>query len=705
MISSKKFNLIAIVLTALVLVGIICAMFLPQDILTGNATGVFNYSDLHTVTITEDDYYTDYAKSSPVKINLLGDYAEASSRNVKIDGCDVTILGGGVYVLSGTLNDGTVIVDSEDGGEARLILNGVNITSSDFSAIDIRQSSKTVISLVEGTENILTDASAYNEVKNTDGETSAALCSKDDLVINGNGSLVINANFADGIRANDTLKITGGNIKITAVDDGINANDYIAVFNALIKVESGGDAIKCEHTEEAKGFIATENTEISVVSGGDGVCASSALYMNETKADIISGGGNENAVKKQSDFGRFGAKNLANTDDTPSTKSIKAGTNIVINGGSFNLDSAEDAIHSDKDVTINKGTFEILSGDDAVHAELSLILEPQTLNIVKCYEGLEGAYITINGGDISIISSDDGINASGENSSGGMMMPPGMRGGEEKTSEEDIWLTVNDGHIYIETSGDGFDSNGSAVINGGFLEIYGPENSGNGSIDVGDGGYVLIMNGGSILAAGSSGMAEHPIENSPQQSLTFYIDETHDAGSAIRISDSAGNEIISGISNKRFNWICISTPNLTEGETYTLFINEAETTSIAANGGFASAGTRTGGFGGFGGKRPQGGGRGNMEMPPNMLGEEAPPDFQEGMTPPEMSNGKRTTEGNMRGFRGEMPPGMTEQEQSAEEISENKILTFVKTYSTPIISVVLLVFAFVFVIFYKRKSY
>ncbi len=583
-------------------------MFLPKDMLTGNTTGVFNYGDLHTVTITEDDYYTDYAKSSPVKINLMGDYIEASSNNIKIDGTDVTILGGGVYVLSGMLDDGTVIVDSEDGAEVRLILNGVSITSSDFSTINIRQSAKTVISLAEGTENILTDGSVYNKEK-LGAETAAAISSKDDLVINGNGSLSVNANSSDGIKANDSLKITGGSIKITSVDDGINANDYIAALNTSMTINSGGDAIKCEHTEEEKGFIAFEESVLSVTSGGDGVYASSALYMNETKADIVSGGGNENAVIKRGGFGgfgRFGVNNSSTADDTPSTKAIKAGTNIVINGGSFKLDSAEDAIHSDKDVAINKGTFEILSGDDAVHAEMNLVLEPETLNISKSYEGLEGAYITINGGDMRIVSNDDGINAAGKNSNGGMMMPPGMRGGEEKTAEEDIWLTVNDGHIYIETSGDGFDSNGSAVMNGGFLEIYGPENSGNGSIDVGDGGYVLIMNGGSLLAAGSSGMAEHPTENSPQQSLTFYLDEINESGSTIRITDSAGNEIISGTSSKRFNWICISTESLTEGETYTLFINETETASITANGGFSSTGTRNGGFGGFGGERPEG---------------------------------------------------------------------------------------------------
>ena len=127
-------------------------------------------------------------------------------------------------------------------------------------------------------------------------------------------------------------------------------------------------------------------------------------------------------------------------------------------------------------------------------------------------------------------------------------------------------------------------------------------------------------------------------------------------------------------------------------------------------------------------ERPQGGGRGNMGIPPEMPNGEMPPQIngqanaenqqqsgqsssgsnaENGTATEENANPDRIQrgEGNMGGFRGEMPPGMTEQEQSTEEKAENKILTFVKTYSTPIISVVLLAFAFVFVIFYKRKSY
>lgn len=606
MISSKKIDLIAILLTALVLVFTVCAMFLPDTVLTGNAAGNFVYSDLHTVTITENDYYTTYVESSVAKINLKGDYATTGSRNVEIDGSNVTILGGGVYVLSGTLTDGSIIVDSSDGAEVKLVFNGADITSSDFSALYIKQSAKTVLSLVEGTENSLTDASSYNEEKQEDGKPAAALYSKDDLVINGTGSLVINGNYQDGIKVNDTLKITQGEITINAVDDGINVNDYIMALDVGLAITSGGDSIKCEHEDEEKGFIAFESTTLSIISESDGIYASSALYMNNTDTQITSGGGSENASSSHGGMGMgghggFGGNQFSN--DTASTKAIKAGTNIVINGGTFALDSADDSLHSDADVTIENGVFTISSGDDAIHAEKNLVLNPESIDISKCYEGLEGAYITINGGDITIISSDDGINATGENSTGGMGMIMGAHGGEAKTSDEDIWLTVNGGHIYIETSGDGFDSNGSAVINGGFLEIYGPENSGNGSIDVGDGGYVLIMNGGSLLAVGSSGMAEHPTENSPQQSLTFYLDEAYSAGSSISVKDSNGNEIISGNSNKKFDWICMSTESITDGETYTLIINGNEITDVTANGSFTSTGSKNsiGSQGGMGG--------------------------------------------------------------------------------------------------------
>lgn len=587
MISSKKIDIIAVLLIALVLVGIVCAMFAEKSNSDKKRSNTYAYSDLHKVTVTDNDYYIGYDEKKSVKIELNGTSAESSSNNVEIDGGDIIIRAGGIYVISGTLDNGTVTVDNSDGAEVVLIFNGVNITSSDFSALYIKQSEKTVISLVPETENCLTDGDSYSEDKQQDGKPSAALYSKDNVVINGSGSLTVNGNHKDGIKANDNLIITEGNITIIAAEDGVDVNDYVAFIGASINVKAGNDCIKCKNDDEKQGFIAVENSNFTLVGDGDGMSASTAVYLNEVTADITTGGGSENAAQKQSGFGFFGINN--HEEKEKSTKGIKAGTNICINGGAFTVDSCDDAIHSDNDVTIEGGTFEISSGDDAIHSDLNLVLNPEKINIEKCYEGLEGAYVTINGGEISIISQDDGINATGENSVG--MGMPCMHTEEVKAEEDDIWLTVNGGHIYIETSGDGFDSNGSALINGGFLEIYGPEDNGNGSVDVGDGGYVFIINGGEMLAAGSSGMAENPSELSSQRSVSFYLDEYYPSGSKISLKDDNGNDVIMGTSNKKFNWVSISTENITEGVSYTLVVDNDTVMSVTSDAIISTAGS------------------------------------------------------------------------------------------------------------------
>lgn len=617
MISSKKIDFIAILLIALALVLVVYAMYFSQAALAVSTMGVISYDDSYTVTITEDDYDSDYSENA-VEISLNGSTATSSSPNVEIDGSTITILGGGVYVLAGTLNDGSVLVNATDSAEVKLVLNGVHITSSDFSAIYIQQSEKTVISLAAGTENYLTDGSSYSAEKLEDGKPSAVLYSKDDLVINGTGSLIINGNYQDGIKANDTLKITGGNLTISAVDDGINVNDYFIALDVQLNITSGGDGIKCDHENEEKGFIVFEATAISITSEGDGISASSALFMNDTDVQIISGGGSETvqyAGEQMPGAGGRGGRNgfMENqnaqvTADAASTKAIKTGTKLIINGGSFVLDSADDAVHSDGDIIIEDGVFVIATGDDAIHADKNLTLNPERIEISKCYEGLEAAYITINGGDISVISSDDGINATGESSTGGF--GNGMMGRQEtteKASAEDMYLTINGGHIYIATSGDGMDSNGSAVMNGGYLEIYGPENGGNGSIDIGDGGYVFIMNGGSLLAVGSSDMAEYPAASSSQNTIVYNLEESYAAGSRISVISSDGSEVLSGSSNKKFNWVCVSTETLTLHETYTLVINGEEIASATAENRVTISGdARLGGQSNTGRKAPDG---------------------------------------------------------------------------------------------------
>lgn len=505
MISSKRIDIIAILLIVLVLTLTVWSMISFEKYYDGHLVGTVDYSDLHSVTFTADDHYSNYSKYGVAKINLNGLSATSSSNNVKIDGSHINILGGGTYVLSGQLDNGTIIVDSGDNAEVRIVLNNASVTSDDFAPLYVKQAEKTVVSLVDGTVNTFTDGTTYNADKLEDGKPDAAIYSRDNLTINGNGTLIINGNYQDGIKSNDILKITEGTVKITAVDEGINANDYVAMLNAGVTVNSGGDAIKAEHEDDDKGFVALENTNVNITGTTDGIYASSALYIND-------------------------------------------------------------------------GDYQLSVEEDALHGEQRVVLNPTTLNITKCLEGIEGAFVAINGGDITVVSYDDGINAVGLNSNGGFGSPMGMH--KDTIEEEDVYLAINGGNITIETGGDGIDSNGTAVINGGTIYVYGPENSGNSSLDF---EYGFVVNSGQVLAAGSSGMAEVPHAASKQKSLVFYLDDTYQRESSISIRDSNGNEIITGNSVKRFNWVCASTDLIKQDEVYSLVINDKTVAEVEAS--------------------------------------------------------------------------------------------------------------------------
>jgi len=591
MISSKKITLISITLLCVCLAGIVLFMAFPPDNSSNHKQRHIEYSDIHAVTYTSDDYYTDYSENGISKINLMGNTAKSESKNVATDNGTITINGGGTYVVSGTLNDGCIIIDSGDSSPVRLVLNNADITSSEGAAIYVKQAEKTVISLPENTKNSVTDSKKYNAQMMADG-ASASICSEDDLVINGKGTLIVNGNFEDGIKADDTLKITQGKICISAVDEGINVNDYIATDGAIIETVSGGDGVKCDNTDRDKGFIASENTNFDIVSSGDGISASSAIYMTDSSGNIESGGGSDTVELKNAND--FGVKNNNNKEpDSTSGKSLKAGINIIINGGTISLNSADDAIHSDNNLTLENCVLSVQSGDDAVHAENTAVLNHKKLKIEKCLEGVEAGFIHIKNGETNITASDDGINALG-NSSEDLSGPMHHRGGKENISSEDIYLTIDGGNINIMCAGDGLDSNGAGIINGGNITVYGPENRGNASLDF---EYGLIINGGTIVAAGSSAMAGQPHSSSKQVSLSFYLNQNFDAGSTVCVTDKDGNEVINTICQKKFDWVCVSSDKLKVDSTYTLYVNGEKVNSLTVTGNVTS--NQLSGRGGF----------------------------------------------------------------------------------------------------------
>lgn len=487
MISAKRIHIIAAVLMLAALLFVFGAMWYADPAGHVQQEGSITYADGCTVVYTADDYDGSYQEERYSTITLTGNSAVTNSAKVLISGSEITILGGGTYVISGALTDGSITVNSSENSAVRLVLDNASIASSDFSAIYVEQAEAVIITLAEGSVNELSDGAQYDTARQEEGKPDAALYCRDNLTINGTGALYVAGNYQDGIKCNDTLKLMSGTICVTAKDDGIRANDCLAVLSAKVEVTSEGDAL-----------------------------------------------------------------------------------------------------HSDGDLVLSQSDCIISTGDDAVYAEKTVVLEPESLQIIKSREGIEGAYVIINSGDIVVTSSDDGINAVGENGSSGMMMP---MGGQRKITEENTYLQINGGSLLIKTAGDGVDSNGAAVMNGGTVVVYGPENNGNSSLDF---EYGFAVNGGTLLAAGSSGMAELPDSQSAQNVLVYYLDTTYAAGSTISVKNAAGETIVSGVSGKKFNWVCVSADTVQQGDTYTLYVNETETTALVCSGTVSSSGAKSG---------------------------------------------------------------------------------------------------------------
>ena len=471
----------------------------------------------------------------------------------------------GVYVLTGTISNGSITVNTD--GNVKLILNGVNITNNSGPAILVLCAKNIVIETTKRTTNNLEDGSNYSNI-----DYDGCIYSKDDLILQGDGILNVTSNYSDAIVSTDDLKIVSGTYNIKSQDDGIRGKDSVYILDGTINVESNADGIKSTNdTDSTKGFVYIKNGTFVINSVEDAIQAQTKLIIDEGNFDITTNGGSGqsgSAVDKS-----FGNKS---TYDETSSKGLKSESNLVIKGGTFKIDSKDDAIHSNGDVGISKATIEISSCDDGIHADSSVIIESGTINITKSYEGIEGKNITVNSGEISLVSSDDGFNVSGGNDSSSMNGRPGQNGGMDADSGG--ILTINGGTIYVSSNGDGLDSNGSIVMTDGVVYVDGPTNNGNGSLDYNG---TFNISGGSLLAVGSSGMAQSTSTSSSQISIQYYLSNNY--SDKFMIEDSDGNVIIEYSPKKTYQNVVYSSGDLKEGETYILKIDGNSVGTITAN--------------------------------------------------------------------------------------------------------------------------
>jgi hypothetical protein len=525
------------------------------------------------VTYEQDDFYTDWKNENPNYIKLSGSSATVEGSGAEVEDNKITITVAGTYVISGKLDNGQIIVNSQDKGTVRIILNGAEITCKDSAPIYVKSAGKAVVSLGEGTENTITDGTSYTLEDETTDEPNSALFSKDDLTINGTGKLTVNGNYNNGITSKDDLKITGGTIVIKSADDGIMGKDIVAVKDGNITINAGGDGLKSTNdTEEGKGIVAIEGGTFNITSEADGIQAKTSILVTAGDFTINSGGGSANAPVKAEEkmMGPWGGGNAAaqtteTEEESSSSKAIKSSTDITISGGTFKIDSADDAIHSNDTITIDGGDITITSGDDGIHSDTTLTINDGKVNITKSYEGIESAVINIAGGDIHVVASDDGINVAGGNDGSSVNGRPGQN---SFSASGDYSLNINGGYLVVDAAGDGLDANGSIYMTDGKVIVNGPTSDGNGPLDY-DG--VFEMSGGFLVSAGSSGMAQAPSGSSTQYSIIMNYPQVQAAGTLVHLEDSEGNTIATFAPSKNYQAVVITSPEIKNGGTYKLY--------------------------------------------------------------------------------------------------------------------------------------
>ena len=328
---NKKIDIICVVITVITL--ILTVLFIngrsfaveassPSEEATED-NGYFTSSDVKTQASTED----------ATVITLDGDSATVTGNGAYYANNKLTIAYKGTYVLKGTLN-GQIEVDTDGDDKVWLILEGLTVKCQDSAALYIKKADKVFLNLVEGTTNSFESGSTYSAAAEKDG-IDGAIYSKEDLTINGTGSLSVTGKYAHGLVCNDTLKITGGEIDITAKSDGIHANDAVYLKEADITIEAADDGITVSNSENEGDFY---------ISSGS-VTISGAYEGIEALNILINGG----------DI------TISSSDDGLNATSTAQGSGVIINGGTVDIINAggrdADGIDSNMDIIINGGNI------------------------------------------------------------------------------------------------------------------------------------------------------------------------------------------------------------------------------------------------------------------------------------------------------------------------------------------------------------
>ena len=402
---TKRFSIIAVLLLAAIFSS--CALGGPEltygTTVTASATKTTtSSSSTTTVSGTVFTYDDEFSKRD---LKQSADLSDAKYIALE-SGSNVTISEEGVFVLSGSVQNSTVIVDAPDDAKVQLVLDGVTITNKDFPCIYVKSADKVFITTTDSANKLSVTGSFTAD---GDTNTDAVIFSKDDLVINGVGSLSISSTD-NGITSKDDLKVTGGTISINCTSDALEANDSIRIAGGDITIVSKKDGLHAEYDEDTSvGYIYICGGSLNITASDDAVHATTVVQIDDGNLTLSAREGIE-------------------------------GTYVQLNGGTVSISASDDGINAGRKSTayavtieINGGelTIRMSSGDtDGIDSNGNLYINGGTVNITANspfdYDGTakySGGTIIVNGKTTNTITNQFG------GGMGGMGGPGGSRGG------------------------------------------------------------------------------------------------------------------------------------------------------------------------------------------------------------------------------------------------------------------------------------
>ncbi|WP_315339860.1 carbohydrate-binding domain-containing protein [Rothia mucilaginosa] len=493
--------------------------------------------------LAEDTHYSakdvTWDSSSEVTIDLSNPTA---TDGVTVSDGVITITKAGNYKLTGTY-EGQIKVEAADSDMVRLILNNATITNSTGAAINVVKADEVVIYTASGTTNTVSDGSSYSDTAS--GSPDAAIYSKSDLTLAGEGTLKVEGKYEEGIHTTDGLVIASGTLEANVANTGIKGKDYVDILDGTVTVTASQDGIKATNdTDGNRGWVRLSGGTVNISAGDDGFKAERVLE--------ISGG---------------------TLNITQSNEGIEA-QYINILDGTVNVTSTDDGINA---------SYSTTTTTDSTSTESASTSTTQTTQSKQAAQGnaAQGGQAPAGG---QAPSGAMGSGTTGQPPAGGGMHG-GMGGGGGTFEVVDATINITGGTVTVNANGDGIDSNGTATLSGGTVIVNGPFTGGNASLDTnGD----LLLNGTTVAAGNSGDMFEAPSTSSTSGYVKISNVSNLSAGTTVQVADSSGNVVANyKVTNSNTVLILVSSSKITKGQSYTVYTTtdsvDASSTTLASN--------------------------------------------------------------------------------------------------------------------------